>query len=405
LLTGASDDDPSGIATYSQAGAQFGYGLSWSMLLTFPLMAVTQEISGRIGRVTGHGIAGVISRYYPRWLLQLMVGLLLIANTINLSADLGAMGDALKLLIGGPGLLYTLMFGILCVVLQVYTRYGRYVRLLKWTTLSLFAYFGTALMVKVPWHRAIDGLLIPHLSSNREFVTTLVAVLGTTISPYLFFWQSSQEAEDVRERPAREPLVAAPEQGPQAFERIRIDTYIGMALSNLVGLAIIVTTAATLNANGITNVDTSAKAAEALRPVAGPLAFAVFALGIIGTGLLAVPVLAGSAAYAIGEARRWPVGLARLPLEAKAFYLTLSIATIVGALLNFAPIDAIQALYWSAVVNGVIVVPVMAIMMKIAGESRIMRTFTVPRPLRTVGWLATLLMGLSVVALIVTQLA
>ena len=404
LLTGASDDDPSGIATYSQAGAQLGFGISWSMLLTFPMMAATQDISGRIGRVTGHGLAGVIRRHYPPWLLQGVVGMLLLANVINLGADLGAMGDAVKLLVGGPALVYTLLFGLICNLLQVFMGYSRYVSLLKWTTLSLFAYFGAALMIHMPWDQVLNGLLVPRLSFDRDYITTLTAVFGTTISPYLFFWQSSQEAEDLREDPKRMPLTIAPEQGPAAIERIRIDTYLGMALSNLVGLAIMLTTAATLHANGITDVQTSTQAAQALRPIAGSLAFAVFALGIIGTGLLAVPVLAGSAAYAVGEARKWPVGLARLPLEARAFYATLTAATMIGTLLNFTAVDPIKALFWSAVINGVIAVPVMAIMMVIAGEPRIMREFVVSRSMRAVGWSATVMMGLSVAALAVTQL-
>jgi len=395
LITGASDDDPSGIATYSQAGAQLGYSISWVMLFTYPLMAVTQEISARIGRVTGHGIAGNMRRHYSPWLLQCVVGLLLLANIVNLGADLSAMGDAVRLLVGGPTEIYIVAFTLICVAAQIFLDYARYVSILKWTTLSLFAYFCVLFAVRIPWSEVARGLVVPSISLDAGFVTTLVAMLGTTISPYLFFWQSSQEAEDTREDPERDPLVRAPAQAPRAFERIRIDTYIGMALSNLVGLAIIVTTAATLNASGATNVETAAQAAEALRPTAGPLAFTVFAMGIVGTGMLAVPVLAGSAAYAIGEARDWPVGLARRPAEARAFYGTLAIATFLGAGIAFSPIDPIRALYWSAVINGVISAPVMGVIVLMGGDRRVMSKFTLPLWLSLLGWAATSVMALS----------
>ena len=323
LITGASDDDPSGIATYSQAGAQFGFSITWTMLFTYPLMCVIQEISGRIGCTTGAGIARNLRRHYPGALVGPLVGALFLANTINIGANLGAMADALNLLVGGPQLAYVLAFGTFCTVVQVCTSYERYVAVLKWLTLSLFAYFGTVMVVSIPWAEAAARFLVPTFSRDPAFWTTVVAILGTTISPYLFFWQASQEAEDTKQEPERQPLVNAPHQGPDAIARIRADTYVGMAFSNLVALAIMLTTAATLHVAGVHNVETSAQAAEALRPVAGDAAFAIFALGIIGTGLLAVPVLAGSAAYAVGEARRWPVGLARKPLRAKAFYATL----------------------------------------------------------------------------------
>src|SRR5450631_4251276 len=313
LITGASDDDPSGIATYSQAGAQFGFGITWTLLFTYPLMAAIQEISARLGRTTGHGIAHNIRKFYPNWLLQIIVALLLIANTINIGADLGAMGDAAALLIGGPKYAYIVLIGLFCALLQVFMKYTRYVAVLKWLTLALFAYFGTVMVVSIPWAEAARGFFIPTFTTSLSFWATIVAVFGTTISPYLFFWQASQEAEDIRQVPERAALVNAPAQGDDAFQRIRIDTYVGMAFSNLVALAIMVTTAATLHAHGITDVQTSSQAAEALKPVAGDFAFAVFTLGILGTGLLAVPVLAGSAAYALGEARRWRRGLAREP--------------------------------------------------------------------------------------------
>jgi NRAMP (natural resistance-associated macrophage protein)-like metal ion transporter len=400
LITGASDDDPSGIATYSQAGAQLGYAITWTMLFTYPLMAVIQEISGRIGRTTGKGIAGNICQHYPNWLLQAIVVLLFAANILNIGADLGAMGDALALLIGGPRLLYVVLFGALCGLLQIFMQYSRYVEVLKWLTLALFAYFGTVMVVKIPWAEAARGFLIPTFSFEPAFWTTVVAILGTTISPYLFFWQASQEAEDTKEDPQRKPLLKAPQQGPDAIDRIRADTYVGMAFSNMVALAIMVTTAATLHQAGITDIESSSQAAEALRPVAGPFAFTLFTLGIVGTGLLAVPVLAGSAAYALGEARNWPIGLARKPKKAQAFYLAIATATFIGILINFSPIDPIKALYWSAVINGVVAVPVMAIMMLMAVNAKVMGQFTIPLAMRVVGWGATLIMALAVIGMV-----
>jgi NRAMP (natural resistance-associated macrophage protein)-like metal ion transporter len=313
LITGASDDDPSGIGTYSQAGAQLGFGVGWTMLLSYPLMTSIQEISARIGRVTGHGIAGNACRNLGPVYIWSLVLLLFVANTINIAADLGAMGDALKLLIGGPGIAYVVLFGAISVLAQIFFDYNRYVSVLKWLTLSLFAYVIALAVVKVPWTEALKGVLIPQLSWDAAFLTTLVAILGTTISPYLFIWQSSQEAEEQRIDAKKRPLKKDASDGPEEFRRIRLDTLIGMAFSNLIGLSIIVTTAATLHAHGKTNIQSSAQAAEALKPIAGPLAELIFALGIIGTGLLAVPVLAGSTAYAIGEGRRWKVGLSRKP--------------------------------------------------------------------------------------------
>jgi NRAMP (natural resistance-associated macrophage protein)-like metal ion transporter len=402
LITGASDDDPSGIATYSQAGAQFGFAISWTMLFCYPLMVAIQQISARIGRVTGKGIAGNLRQHYPNWLLQGIVALLFIANTVNIGADLGAMGDALGLLIGGPVLIYVIAFGLFCATVQIFMSYQRYVGVLRWLTLALFAYFGTVMVVQIPWGEAIRGLLLPTFLPDAAFWTTVVALLGTTISPYLFFWQASQEVEDIRAVPERKPLVKAPHQGPDAIQRIRLDTYIGMAFSNLVALAIIFATAATLHAAGVTDVATSSQAAEALRPVAGPFAFTLFALGIVGTGLLAVPVLAGSSAYAMGEARSWPVGLDRKPKKAKGFYATLAIATILGVALNFSPINPIKALYWSAVINGVVAVPIMIAMMHMTGNPKIMGKFPIHDGLRLIGWIATAVMAVAAIAMGVT---
>jgi NRAMP (natural resistance-associated macrophage protein)-like metal ion transporter len=402
LITGASDDDPSGIATYSQVGAQFGYGLAWTLLLSYPLMCAIQEISARIGRVTGAGIAGNLRKHYPAWLLNAIVALLIVANTINIGADLGAMGAALKLLIGGPQWLYVALFAAASALLEIFLRYSRYVSVLKWLTLSLLAYVATVFVVDVHWADVVRSLVIPDLSFKTDYIVAIVAVLGTTISPYLFFWQAEEEVEDEQERPESEPLVEAPSQAPAEMSRIRIDTYLGMALSNLIALFIIITTAATLHAHGVVDIQTSSQAAEALRPIAGEFAFAVFAAGIIGTGLLTLPVLAGSAAYALGEARGWPVGLARKANQAKAFYGAIAAATLIGALMNFIAIDPIKALFWSAVINGVAAAPVMAMMMLLTMRKDVMGQFTLPRPLQALGWIGTAVMAMTIVAMIAT---
>ena len=402
LITGAADDDPSGIATYSQAGAQFGFSITWTLLFTYPLMTVIQEISARIGRTTGKGIAANIRNHYSNAVLQCVVFLLVIANTINIGADLGAMADALRLLIGGPIFVYVFSFATLCATLEVFIRYSRYVSVLKWLTFALFAYFGTVMAVKVPWAEAARGFFIPTVSSNAEFWTVVVAIFGTTISPYLFFWQASQEVEEIKNVAARKPLVKSPEQGTDAIERIKVDTYIGMAFSNLVALAIMVTTAATLHAAGTTDIQTSSQAAEALKPIAGSFAFAIFAMGVVGTGLLAIPVLAGSAAYAVGEAFKWPIGLDRKPKKTRAFYATIVIATLCGIAITLSPLDPIKALFWSAVINGVVAVPVMAMMMFISSNKRIMGKFVVTGILRAVGWLATGIMAAASIGMVVT---
>ena len=403
LITGASDDDPSGIATYSQAGAQFGYNLAWVMLFSWPLMCAIQEISARIGRVTGRGIAGNLRQHYPRPVLYGLVGLLLIANTINLGADLGAMAAALKLVIGGPQLAYVAMFAVVSVLLEMFVRYSRYVSVLKWLTLSLFAYVGVVFVVHVPWATVARSLVVPHITLDASYLTVVVAILGTTISPYLFFWQAEEEVEEVKERDGAKPLERAPDQAGPEFTRIRWDTYIGMAFSNLVALFIIVTTAATLNAHGITDIQSSAQAAEALRPIAGPFVFVVFALGIVGTGLLALPVLASSAAYAVGEAAGFHVGLSRKIGRAKGFYATIAVATLVGALLNFTPLDPIKALFWTAVINGVAAVPIMVMMLLIASRADVMHRFVLPRSLKLVGWLATGVMTVAAVGMFATM--
>ncbi|MCA6111668.1 NRAMP family divalent metal transporter [Bradyrhizobium cenepequi] len=399
LITGASDDDPSGIGTYSQAGAQLGYGIGWTLLFTFPLMAAIQEISARVGRVTGHGISGSVRRHYPLWLLNIVVALLFIANTINIAADLGAMADAATLLVGGHSILYVLFFGVTSVAAQIFLDYKRYVAVLKWLTLSLFAYVAALAFARISWGEALAGIFIPRLTWSESYFTTIVAIFGTTISPYLFFWQASQEAEDQRVDSRKHPLIEKHYGARKEFSRIRADTIIGMAFSNLIALSIIVTVAATLHVAGKTDIQTSAQAAEALRPIAGPFAEVIFALGIVGTGLLAIPVLAGSAAYAVGEGRQWPVGLARKPKAAAAFYAVLALSAGFGIALNFSSINPISALYWSAVINGVLAVPVMALLMVMARRRDVMDRYVITGPLYWLGWLSTVAMLLSVVAM------
>lgn len=404
LITGASDDDPSGIATYSQTGAQFGYSLGWTMILTYPLMSAVQMVSARIGRVTGHGIAGNLVRHYPGWLANSLVLLLLIANTINIGANLGAMADASELVSGIPAAGFLLVFAAFCATAEVVMRYQAYARILKWLTLALLSYVVTLFLVHIPWTRAAQGLLMPRVEWDAETLMMIVAILGTTISPYLFFWQASQEAEEVDDDPDQRPLKCDPMEGRVELRRIGWDTMIGMAASNLVALSIILTTAATLNANGITDIRTSADAAEALKPFAGDYASIVFALGIVGTGLLAVPVLAGSAAYAVGEVRRWPVGLDRKPRRAKAFYGTIVAATAIGALMNFTPIDPIRALIVSAVINGIVAVPVMVVMMLVSTRNSVMGVFTVTGATLWLGWLATGVMAAAVAAMLLLSI-
>ena len=397
LITGAADDDPSGIATYSQVGAQYGYGLGWIMVFSYPLMAVTQVISARIGCVTGKGIARNIRAHYPPAILRVMVLLLLVANIANLGADLGAMGSALQLLIGGPALVYAVAFGVVCVVLEIFVPYDRYASVLKWLTLSLFFYVAVVFFAHVPWGTALVGTLVPHIVLDKDHATAIVAVLGTTISPYLFFWQASQEVEEqVRHR--SKPLYVTPAQAGPEFKRMRIDTWVGMGISNIIAIFIIYATAATLNAHGVTDVQSTAQAAEALRPAAGAFAFFVFAAGIIGTGMLAVPVLAGSAAYAVCETFGWEEGLDRKLRDARAFYAVIAVATLLGLTVNFIGIDPIKALYWSAVLNGLLAAPLMAMMLLIANNRKIMGDLVLSRSLTVVGWMATAVMLVATVA-------
>lgn len=357
LVTGSSDDDPSGIATYSQVGAQFGYGMLWTMVLSYPLMAAIQEISARVGRVTGSGISANLRRHYAPWLLYVVTMLVLTANIFNLGADMGAMGAAAQLLWPARVWIYVIGFGLASLLLQVFVPYTTYVKYLKWLTLALFAYLAAAFFVRIQWHQALYASLFPKLIWSKSYLTAIIAVFGTTISPYLFFWQASQEVEEVKRNDGEEALKKAPRQARDQLRRIRLDTYFGMALSNIVAYFIILTTAATLHAHGETDIDSAAQAAKALAPLAGPWAAWLFASGIIGTGMLAVPVLAGSAAYALGEACKWPVSLERKPQRAIGFYVTIAVATLAGICLNFLHIDSIRALYWAAVLNGILAAP------------------------------------------------
>jgi NRAMP (natural resistance-associated macrophage protein)-like metal ion transporter len=406
LITGAADDDPSGIATYSQAGAQFGFGMLWTLIFTYPLMVGIQMVSARIGRVTGHGLATNIRRHYSGWLLYPIVGLLLVANTINIAADVAAMGDAMKLVAGGSSQLYAVGFGVVSVLLQVFVPYSKYVRVLKWLTLALLAYVGTVFVVHIPWAQvAKEGLVLPGFPWQPAFITTIVAVFGTTISPYLFFWQASQEVEELRADDKAHALKHAPREARADYTRIKLDTYIGMGFSNLVAFFIMLTTAVTLHMHGVTEIATSAQAATALRPVAGNFAFMLFAMGIIGTGLLAIPVLAGSAAYAMAGAFQWKNSLEHEPAIAPKFYGIIVVATLAGIGLVFTPIDPIKALYWSAVINGIISIPIMAVMMLMAARADIMGRLVITRRLKVLGWLCTAVMAVAVTAMFVTSFA
>jgi NRAMP (natural resistance-associated macrophage protein)-like metal ion transporter len=401
LITGAADDDPSGIATYSQAGAQFGYQLGWTLALTYPLMVGIQMVSARMGRVTGHGLAANVRSHFPRPVLYAVVVMLVVANTINIAADIAAMGEALRLVIGGHMLVYAILFGVVCLGLQVFLRYQVYVRYLKWLTLALLAYVAVVFTIAVPWREVVLGLIWPKIKLTSEALTVIVAVFGTTISPYLFFWQAAQEVEELNADPAATALRLDPADARSHLHRIKFDTYFGMGFSNLIALFIIISCAATLHRNGITDIATSAQAAEALRPLAGDAAFLLFSLGIIGTGMLAVPVLAGSAAYAVAETFEWKSGLDLKLLEAREFYAIIAFATLGGVLLDFTPIDPIKALFWSAVINGVIAVPIMVVMMLLADDPKVMGAFTVTRRLKALGWLATWTMAAAVVAMFV----
>lgn len=408
LITGAADDDPSGIATYSQAGSQFRFGLVWTLLLTTPLMIGIQMLSARIGWVTGEGLGANIAKICPRWLTLILVALLVAANTVNIAADLGAMGEAVHLLVGGHVAPYIIGFGLLSIASQVYFSYEGTVRILKWLTLALFSYVAVILSVSVPWKQVITESFapwrfVPEGTSLNDYASIVVAVLGTTISPYLFFWQASQEVEDNLRRPEAAELRSHPEYAAEHLARIKEDTYVGMLFSNGIALCIVLATAVTLNEHGVTNILTAAQAAEALKPIAGEFAFAVFALGIIGTGLLAVPVLAGSAAFAVSEVFGWKAGLSHGFHEARGFYAIIIAATAMGTLMGSMEVDPIKALVWSAIINGVISVPIMVVMMRIGQSEQIMGDLTMTRRHRWLGWAATGVMALAVAFMLATS--
>ncbi|WP_348626181.1 MULTISPECIES: divalent metal cation transporter [unclassified Mesorhizobium] len=400
LITGAADDDPSGIATYSQAGAQFGMNMLWSMVFTYPLMCAIQMISARIGRVTGHGLAANMGRVFPAWIVMILVTLLFIANTINIGADLAAMGAAAKLVLGWGQHTFTVGFAVVSLVAQLFIPYHRYVRYLKWLTLVLFAYVGVIFTIHIDWGDVALRTFVPQLSLTGDMITMVVAIIGTTISPYLFFWQASEEVED-EEADAAKPLLRKPSQATYELGRIQWDTYAGMGFSNLIAFFIILTTAVTLHASGMTDIQTAADAADALRPVAGEFAFMLFSLGIIGTGLLAIPVLAGSAAYAVGESRGWKTGLENKPWQAVGFYTVIGLATVLGIAVDYSPIDPIKALFWTAVINGVISVPIMAAMMIVASRRHEMGRFVATIGQRILGWTVTAIMAGATAAMFI----
>src|ERR1039458_8435342 len=404
LVTGAADDDPSGIATYSQAGAQFGYDLLWTVFLTTPFMIAIQLVSARIGRVTGKGLAANVMEVAPRWLVLPLIFLLVAANTFNIAADIAAMGESLSLVIGGLDREHALIFASASTLLQVFVPYRRYAPVLKFMTLTLFAYVATALTVKIPWSTALLAAIWPTPSINADYFLMVVAVLGTTISPYLFFWQASQEVEEMNQGKIDRPLRELTRGGVTELDRIGIDTTVGMIFSNVIAFSIILTTAAVLNAGGITNINSATQAAEALRPLAGDFTFLLFALGIIGTGMLAIPVLAGSAAYGVSEAFGWHATLEAKAPDAVGFYTIIAAATVIGFGLGFTGIDSIHMLVWSAVLNGIVAVPIMAMMMVIVANSRLMGRFRAKPWLIGFGWVGTGLMALAVVALLWSSL-
>ena len=397
VVTGAADDDPSGIATYTQAGAQFGTGLLWTVFLSLPFMIAIQLVSARIGRVTGKGVAANLREHTPRTFLMSMVLLLVIANTINIAADIAAMGEALQLVVGGGAHFHAMAFGVVTVLLQVFVPYRKLAPILKWLTLFLFAYVIAVFLVQVPWAQVLHDLIVPKLQWTPGYWMMIVALLGTTISPYLFFWQASQEVEELR---LRGGALGADQEIRSDLRRVKQDTCVGMFFSNFIAFFVMLLGAVVLYAAGVHDVTSAAQAAQALRPLAGDFAFALFAGVIIATGLLAVPVLASSAAYAVAEAFGWPEGLERRWFEAKRFYAIIGIATVVGTGLDFTPIDPMKALYWSAVINGVVAVPIMAGMMLLASKKEVMGNFTSGRKTRWFGWGGVAVMGFAVVMML-----
>ena len=399
LITGACNDDPSSVGTYAQVGAQFGFALAWTLPFSLPLLVAIQEISARIARVTGCGIAGNLRRHTPGWLAAALVLLLSIANLFNLAADLAAMSAVLRLLFAAPALLYVGLLGAAAVLFEMLTGYARYVQLLRWLCLSLLSYVACAFVVDVPWRQVVHALLWPPLSAHPQYLLAVLAALGTTLSPYLLFWQAQQEVEDGRHQGGAPALLDSVEQAPAEFARIRLDTLIGMGLSSVVALFIVITTASTLHAHGVYTIQTAAEAAEALRAVGGRFTFILFALGIIGAGLLTLPALSTSTAFAVGELLSWRVGRRYAPGHARAFYATIALATVLAVALDFTAINPMRALYWSAVLNGVIAVPLLAAVMYLATRVRVMGLLQLPIGLRSLGWAAAAVMASSVTVL------
>lgn len=399
LITGASDDDPSGIGTYAQAGSQFGFGLLWVMCFTYPLMVAVQLICARVARVTGRGLGANLARVLPRWALLPLLLALFATNAVTIGADLMAMGEAAALLVPGHAAAWGVGLGLVSIALQVFVPYSRYVNLLKWLTLSLLAYVAAAFTLHVPWGEVLQRTLLPQWQDGADYARMTVAVLGTTISPYLFFWQSSQEVEEQRAAPGEAPLRAAPAQAPAQFARMRFDTSLGMAASNGIGFFIMLTTAVTLHAQGAGTIETAAEAAKALQPVAGKLAFALFAAGIVGTGLLAIPVLAGSAGYALAEAFGWRRGLERRLGAAPAFYAAIAAAVVLGIAMTLLHVNAMKALVVTSMINGVVAVPVLAALLWAARSRVLLGDFTIGRGLWALGWLTAVLMLVAAVAL------
>ncbi|MDE2575188.1 MAG: divalent metal cation transporter [Rhodospirillales bacterium] len=401
LITGVADDDPSGIATYSQAGAQFGLAMLWTMPLAYPLMAAIQAICARIGRVTGRGLAANIKAAYPPAVLQSVVLLLLVANTLNIAADVAAMGEVAELVTGLDRHVMTALFVVATLVLQIFVPYHRYVTFLKWLTLSLLAYAAVLFTVHVPWGAVALRTFWPSFRPTAEAAAIIVGVFGTTISPYLFFWQASEEVEDMMATPGAAPLLQDPAAAPAELRRIGWDTWSGMFYSDITAYFIILATAVTLNAAGVTDIETAAQAAAALRPLAGPFAYTLFALGILGVGLIGVPVLAGSAGYALAEAMGWRWGLERRATDARGFYGVIAVSVLLGLVIQYSPISPMKALFWSAVINGVVAVPLMAVIILLASKKSVMGAFTASRPLVILGWTATAVMGAAAVRMLI----
>jgi Mn2+/Fe2+ NRAMP family transporter len=394
IVTGASDDDPSGIATYSQAGAQFGLNMLWTMPLAYPLMAAVQSMCAEIGRVTGKGLAANIKAKFPPIVLKCVVLLLLTANMLNIAADVAAMGEVAELVSGLDRHLMTAFFVIVTVLLQIFVPYHRYVFFLKWLTVSLLAYVAVLFTVHVPWADVALKTVWPSLALNFDTASVVVGIFGTTISPYLFFWQASEEVEDLRAKHGA-ALLANATAAPAELRRMRWDTWIGMLYSNLAAYFIILATAVTLHVSGVTDIKTAAQAASALRPLAGDFAFLLFAIGILGVGLIGVPVLAGSAAYALAEAMGWKSGLERRALDARGFYAVIAVSVLAGLIIQYSPISPMKALFWSAVINGIVAVTLMAIIILIASSTSVMGRFTSSRAIVTLGWIATAIMGIA----------